>query len=305
MRIMRKITSLLLLLTSTHAFSTTYQLPSTSSDIIGDVQYQSASTRENIAKTAYQYDVGYNAIVSANPQYHRTMLFNSDLNLQIPTKHLLPDRAKRGIVINLPEMRMYYFPKDSNTVRTYPIGIGKVGKNIPMQKAYVARKATNPTWYPPQDIIDFNREQGVNLPKVMPPGPDNPLGTYAIYMSIPTYLIHSTIFPESIGRRASFGCIRMYEADIEEFYPTVSRGVPIDIIDEPVKLGWQTNKLYLEMYDILEDSHNANKITLPSVVNTVTDKAKNDTTLIDWQGIMFVVNEKDGIPHEIGVKLPV
>ena len=304
MKKLGKLASLFLLLGSTQTFAATYHLPPANNDIIGDIQYESATTRDNISKIAYRYDIGFNAIQKANPQYHPSNLFKSETTLQIPTRHLLPNHTRAGIVVNLPEMRMYYFPKGSNEVLTYPIGIGKVGKNIPMQKAVVTRKATNPYWYPPQDIIDFNREQGVNLPKIMPPGPDNPLGTYAIYMSIPTYLIHSTIFPESVGRRASFGCIRMYEADIEEFYPTITRGVPIEIIDEPVKLGWQTNRLYLETYDVLEDSSNTDKTTVAGIVDLVLDETKNQPTLIDWQGIMFVANEKDGIPHEIGVKLP-
>src|SRR6185503_4423744 len=96
-----------------------------------------------------------------------------------------------------------------------PIGIGKIGKTIPLAEAMITRKAKDPKWIPTDDIRQFNLSQGVVLPQVMPPGPENPLGSYAIYMSIPTYLIHSTIFPESVGKRASFGCIRMYQSDVE------------------------------------------------------------------------------------------
>src|SRR5437016_9011944 len=111
----------------------------------------------------------------------------------------------------------------------------------------------NPTWVPTDDIRQFNLAQGIILPQVMPPGPDNPLGPYAIYMSIPTFLIHSTIFPESVGKRASFGCLRMYESDIKQFFPIVKKGVPVVIINSPLKVNWQQDKLYMEAYPTLEE----------------------------------------------------
>src|SRR3990167_9172483 len=173
----------------------------------------------------------------------------------IPTQHLLPNTPRKGIVINLPEMRMYYYA--DNEVLTYPIGIGKPGKTIPVTSSKVTYKKTNPFWYPPQDIREFNLAQGVILPRVLPPGPDNPLGTYAIYMTVPTYLIHSTIFPESVGRRASFGCIRMYENDIETFFPIIKKGTPVLIVNAPVKIAWQKNRLYMEAHRPLEEHHDS------------------------------------------------
>src|SRR5437016_5501341 len=106
----------------------------------------------------------------------------------------------------------------------------------------------NPTWVPTDDIRQFNLAQGIILPQVMPPGPDNPLGPYAIYMSVPTFLIHSTIFPESIGKRASFGCIRMYESDIQDFFPSVIKDLPVAIINSPIKVAWQNNHMYMEAH---------------------------------------------------------
>src|SRR3990167_2054206 len=219
----------------------------------------------------------------------------------IPTQHLLPNTPRKGIVINLPEMRMYYYA--DNEVLTYPIGIGKPGKTIPLAAAKVTYKKTNPYWYPPQDIREFNLAQGVILPRVLPPGPDNPLGTYAIYMTVPTYLIHSTIFPESVGRRASFGCIRMYETDIEAFYPTISRGIPIEILNNPVKVGWQNKALYVEAHAPLEENKTDYDASLPGMVHKIVEHSGNKPVLVDWQEVSFIAAAKDGIPHEIGTVL--
>lgn len=296
--------TLLFSLLTHNALATTYDLPPSDHAIIGQVQYGTANHGDNAINMAQRFDLGFNAIENANPDLDLTRGFNAGTKLKIPTQHLLPNEARKGIIINLPEMRMYYFPKDSSKIYTYPIGIGKMGKTIPITRAAITRKATNPTWTPPDSIREFNLEQGIVLPQVMPPGPDNPLGQYAIYMSIPTYLIHSTIFPASIGKRASFGCIRMYESDIEEFFPTVNRGVPVAVINQPVKIGWQYDHLYLETHQPLEEHEGATEATLPGVVQALTDSTQHQAVLIDWQLVSYLVQEKDGLPHEIGIKIP-
>ncbi|RDI46596.1 L,D-transpeptidase family protein [Aquicella lusitana] len=285
------------------SFAATYSLPASNESIIGQVQYSSAGSGDNVVTVAKRYDIGFNSLESANPYLNMGRGFTSGTPLLIPTQHLLPNQPRKGIVINLPEMRMYYYPEGSNQVLTYPIGIGKIGKTIPITKAKITRKATNPTWIPPQDIREFNLEQGIVLPRIMPPGPDNPLGPYAIYMSIPTYLIHSTIFPESVGRRASFGCIRMYESDIEQFFPSVKGGIPVVITNSPVKAGWQNDHLYLEAHQPLEE-HNANfDASLPGMVHMVANMTKDQPTLVDWQLISYIAKERDGLPHEVGVRI--
>jgi L,D-transpeptidase ErfK/SrfK len=199
-------------------------------------------------------------------------------------------------------MRMYYYPAGSDQVMTFPIGIGRIGKTIPIKKTYVVRKALHPTWTPPADIREFNEQQGITLPKVMGAGPDNPLGPYGIYLGIPTYLIHSTIFPESIGRRASFGCIRMNESDIKQFFPIVSAGVPVVIVDMPNKVAWEGSHLYLEAHPPLEER--ANYASLSSIVKSIKERLPtNHFTLINWQMVNAIAEQPDGVPHEIGVLL--
>lgn len=286
-----------LLLTFNNCYATAYYVPPPNRSLIGRVHYATAGFTDTTTTFAKRYDLGHNAVISANPS------FSAFGSVKIPGMHLLPNRPREGIIINLPEMRMYYYPPGSRMVLTYPIGIGKMGKTIPITEAVITRKIEKPTWVPPEDIREFNLQQGIVLPQVMPPGPDNPLGPYAIYMSIPTYLIHSTIFPESVGKRASFGCIRMYESDIKEFFPSINSGIPVAIINSPVKVGWQDDRLFIESHQPLEEHSNAYDATLPGMVQMISQAAQNQPVLVDWQLVSYIARERDGIPHDIGVRV--
>lgn len=297
----RHFISATLMVISSQAFATAYTLPQENESVIGKVQTGFVRSGDAAADIAKTYDIGFNEIQNANPQIDMNHRFSSGKEVVIPTQHLLPNAPRKGIVINLPEMRMYYYA--GNEVLTYPIGIGKPGKTIPVTTSKVTYKKTNPFWYPPQDIREFNLAQGVILPRVLPPGPDNPLGTYAIYMSVPTYLIHSTIFPESVGRRASFGCIRMYENDIESFFPTVTKGIPIEILNAPVKLGWQNKSLFIEAHEPLEEYKDDPDATVSGMVHKIVQQTADKPVLVDWQRVSFIAREKDGLPHQIGIAL--
>lgn len=286
---------------SMQAFATVYPIPN-AGNIIGDVQYISASNGQTVVSIAQQYNLGVNAIVDANPGAAENSTFPGGSYVKVPTRHILPPLAHKGIVVNIPEMRLYYYPKDSNEVLTFPIGIGKLGKTIPIKNTAITRKVVNPVWIPPEDIREFNRQQGIELPDVMPAGPDNPLGPYAIYLSIPTYLIHSTIFPESIGRRASFGCIRMNEGDIKQFFPLVQPGTPVAIIDMPSKVGWDEDRLYLEAHPALEERSGSGKLS--NIVEQVQNSLPHGrVVLVNWQAVSYLANQPDGVPHEIGFEV--
>jgi L,D-transpeptidase ErfK/SrfK len=300
----QRLVAALMLLATGDAFATAYQLPADSQSLVGNIQTTHAASDDNAAKIAQRYDIGYNALSNANPQVDFEKGFPTGAPFQIVTQHLLPNQPRKGIVINLPEMRMYYYPAGTNQVLTYPIGIGKIGKTIPITNTAITRKTIDPVWIPPQDIREFNLKKGIILPRIMPAGPDNPLGPYAIYMKVPTYLIHSTIFPESIGTRASFGCIRMYEADIKEFFPSVKGGIPVVIINSPVKVNWQNDRLYVEAYAPLEEHSAAFDASLPGIVNKIAHEADSRPVLIDWQMLHYISKERDGVPHEIGMVIP-
>jgi len=292
------------LLFSSTAFATAYHMPTQNDSLIGSVQHFTAGSDDSVVTVQKKYDLGFNAVQEANPQLDLRRGFQKGTTVQVPSEHLLPNEDRKGIVINLPEMRMYYYPSGSNQVFTYPIGIGKIGKTIPITSTFITRKTENPTWTPPEDIREFNLQQGIVLPQKMPPGPDNPLGPYAIYMKIPTYLIHSTIFPESIGTRASFGCIRMYESDIKSFFPSIEKGIPVAIINSPVKVGWQNSRLLAEVHPGLEEHGDDYENSLPGMVHSITQESTKQPTLVDWQMVSYLVQERDGVPHEVGMKIP-
>lgn len=300
---LRSLVSLICILSSTNVLATAYTVPPPDMSLIGKQIYRSTSWNETATSIALHYDIGFNALEDANPHGKLKNSLPNGLPLTIPTQHLLPDLPRKGIVINLPEMRMYYYLSDGLTVLTYPIGIGKIGKTIPITETYITEKKINPTWRPPDDIREFNLEQGIVLPKVMPPGADNPLGPYAIYMKLPTYLIHSTIFPESVGKRASFGCIRMYESDIQTFFPSIERGIAVAIINSPVKVGWQNDRLFMEAHPPLEEHSNLYEASMPGMIHQITSLTKQRPVLIDWQLVSFLNETRDGLPHEVGMQI--
>lgn len=295
--------ALITLFTASEVLAAAYQLPSDNESLIGQRVYRSANNGDNVTKIARHYDVGRNAIENANPHLNMGSEFPTGAPIQVPTQHLLPNAKRRGIIINLPEMRMYYYPANSDEVLTYPIGIGKIGKTIPILRTAITHKTKDPVWIPPDDIRKFNLDQGIVLPKIMPSGPDNPLGPYAIYMRLPTYLIHSTPFPDSVGKRASFGCIRMYEWDIKNFFPQVKGGTPVTIINSPIKVGWQHNQLYVEAHKPLEEHSSEYDASLPGMVHMLTNVSKENTTLIDWQLVSYIAEERDGVPHQVGMRI--
>ncbi len=282
--------------------ASTYVMPEPANAVIGQVHYTPTIYNENVTDLTKRYDVGFNQITSANPQIDPGRGFSSGVILKLPTSYILPPLPRQGIVINLSEMRLYYFMLDSGVVKTYPVGIGKVGKTIPLTHTFIAKKVINPTWTPTADIRAYNREQGIILPSNIPPGPDNPLGPYAIYLGIPEYRIHSTIFPESVGKRASFGCIRMIEADIKDFFPLVFPQTPVVIVDIPTKIGWSKDRLFLEAHTPLSERPTASA-TYEGMVKLIQQATHNQPALVDWQLVDYISKIHDGVPHEIGKRL--
>ena len=293
-----------LLLPLSEAVAKSFVLPGANDSLIGEVQYTTTTPGDSTTSVSERYNVGLNTIVEANSGVNERSIFVTGTPLKIGTQFMLPPVPRKGIVINLAEMRLYYYPPGTDQVMTFPVGIGKVGKTIPIRNTKIVRKTTNPTWTPPADIRKFDEEQGIQLPKVVGAGPDNPLGPYGIYLGIPTYLIHSTIYPESIGRRASFGCIRMNESDIREFYPIVTPGTPVEIIDMPYKVAWNDSHLYLEAHLPLVENSNAESASMSGIIKSIENNLpKGQVTLVNWQLVSWLAEQPDGIPHDIGVRL--
>ncbi|MCB1835881.1 MAG: L,D-transpeptidase family protein, partial [Geminicoccaceae bacterium] len=217
----------------------------------------------------------------------------------LPTAHLLPEVDRRGIVINLAELRLYHFRGD--VIETHAIGVGREGFGTPVGATSVIRKTEKPTWRPTSDT----RADRPELPAVVPPGPDNPLGEHAIYLGWPTYLIHGTNKPFGVGRRVSRGCIRMYPASVADLFAKVTPDTPVRVVNEPIKLGWSDGELYLEAHpdtDQLEELEATYSFSLkppPDIRARIVAKAGDAAARINWDVVESELIERRGVPVQV------
>ena len=213
-----------------------FDLPSASEDVVGETQVIFARYENTFAAIARQYDLGYDELGLANPGVDR-WLPGEGTPIYLPTETVLPDTPRVGIVINVPAMRLYYFEEDraSGAVRvtSHPIGIGAEGWETPTGEAKVTQKARDPVWYVPASVRKEHASHGDALPRIVQPGPDNPLGKFALALSLPGYLIHGTNKPSGVGMRVSHGCIRLYPEDIAELFEQVPKGTIISGMPSP------------------------------------------------------------------------
>ncbi len=214
-----------------------YTLPSDGSNIVGQAQTATAKRRDTLGGMAVRYGVGYNEMAKANPKW-RGRRIPAGTAVTIPTQHKLPSATHNGIVINLADMRLFYYPPGGGSVYTFPVAVGKRGWSTPRGTTSVIAKRRNPTWTPPASIRREAARRGKRLRKVYPAGPNNPLGTRALRLGLPGYLIHGTNKPWSIGRRVSHGCIRMRRRDIEQLFSLVPVNTPVTIVSEGTKLNY-------------------------------------------------------------------
>lgn len=249
-------TLLALMLPTTPLIAATYDLPSEYFDVVGSVRTVEATYEDTLLGIARRTNIGQDQMERVNPDVDR-WLPGAGTRVIVPSHHILPDAPRNGIVLNLPEMRMYYYPPrkpgQPMQVQTYPISIGRMDWGTPLGQTRIVAKVKNPTWTPPESIRREHAEAGDPLPAVVPAGPNNPLGLYKMTLGIPGYLIHSTNKPLGVGMRVSHGCIRMLPEDIEKLFPQVPTGTPVNIINQPVKAGWYGGKLYLEIHPPLPE----------------------------------------------------
>ena len=223
-------------------------------DIVGAVQTATVQYDETFDSIGQKFDVGIYEMIEANPDVDPREP-TTGTTLIIPTQYVLPSGPRRGIVINLAEMRLYYFHKDEPLVTTHPIGIGRKEWETPIGKGKIIEKTKDPYWKPPDSIRAWYDEHHKYLPDIVPPGPQNPLGGYAMRLSIPGYLIHGTNTPGGIGIRSSSGCIRMHPEDIESLFYKVSLGEPVRIVNQPYKIGHYNYKVYIEAHEPLSGEY--------------------------------------------------
>jgi L,D-transpeptidase ErfK/SrfK len=268
--------------------------------LIGDAETHRTTVDDSLLDLARKYDVGYVAMIAANPVLD-PWVPGAGKDILLPTQHLLPQAPHEGIVINIAEMRLYYFPEKDGVPETYPIGIGEEGSETPSGETRIVRKVANPTWYRTQNEIKAKPW----APKIVPPGPDNPLGAYALYLGWPSYLIHGTDDWRRVGRRDSRGCLGVYPEDIEKLYNEVKIGTRVTVVNQPVKFGWVGDRLYMEVHptprqaDQLEVENVADFDDPKGIVKTILATAKDAVNRLDWAAIRQAAKDRNGIPVAI------
>jgi L,D-transpeptidase ErfK/SrfK len=277
-----------------------FPLPPEGEDVVGQVQVVKARYEDTFADLGSANDLGYLEMVAANPGVD-PWLPGEGTEVILPTRFILPPGPREGIVINIAEYRLYYYPKGENRVYTYPLGIGREGWGSPIAVGKVTAKTANPAWYPPASIRAEHAAEGDPLPSVVPAGPDNPLGPFKFTLSLPGYLIHGSNKKFGIGMRVSHGCFRMLNNNVLELAGLVPVGTSVRVINEPYKFGTSNGKVYLEAHAHLEDEGAPSVVDKHSaVVNTLLkQESLAQGVNLDWEMVREVVASEDGLPIEI------
>jgi L,D-transpeptidase ErfK/SrfK len=272
--------------------------PPSSPDLVGRLAFRDARAEDTFVDLAPELGIGYVELVAANPGVD-PWLPKQGTRLVVPTARLLPSGEREGIVVNLGDLRLYWFEAGKPT-RSYPIGIAKDGYATPLGDTVVKSKREKPEWTPGPSA----RRDG--YPELVPPGPDNPLGDYALYLGWPSYLIHGTNDPRGVGRHSSRGCIRLYPDDIAELYARVAPGTPVRVVNEPVKLGWIGGELYLEVNPDAEQSMELDVTgktppqRAPKDLRKLIERAAGkDAARVDWPRAERAGLRRSGVPTRI------
>jgi L,D-transpeptidase ErfK/SrfK len=286
------------------ASAATYLLPSGSDTVIGEVQRVIARHEDTLLDIGRTHGVGYEEIVAANPGVDPWLPGNGT-EVLIPSRYILPDAPREGIVVSLAEHRLYYFPParagEPLVVKTYPISIGKMDWKTPLGRTRIINKRERPAWYPPESVRKEHALEGNPLPKVVPPGPDNPLGEYAMRLDIPggAYLIHGTNRPAGVGMQVTHGCIRMFPEDIAEFYKLVPVNTRVLMIDQPYKMGWQGSELYIEVHTPLQGQISTDAHSLTNITRLLVSATQDRTIAIDWARAEKAFIRATGVPEPV------
>ena len=266
-------------------------------DIIGRPAYVTLEQGDTLPDIARHFDLGINAVSQANPGID-IWVPQAGERIMLPLSFILPDSPRRGIVINLATMRLFQFKGDGNsvTVLTHPVGVGTEERPSPTGQMFVDRKAVRPTWHVPASIANDHLKKGDPLPASVPPGPDNPLGEYAMYLSKQGYLIHGTNKPASIGFRATNGCIRLYPEDIKKVFETTPVGTPVRMVNQPYLIGRSEGMIYLEVHAPPE---NIDTPEFDRMYAKLKNIEKESGRAIDWSKVKKALAEARGIPVPI------
>jgi len=283
-----------------------YLLPDNGDTMIGEMQIHRATSEDTIHSLAQQFDLGYHELWLANQEVIRPYP-GEGVQIIVPTFFTLPPPPWQGVVINLAQMRLYYFPPPQRDqaaqVITYPIGIGRTGMSIPTGDYQIIDKIKNPSWTMSQSLFDQRIKAGAKIKsRVIPPGPNNPLGAYAIQLNAPGYFIHGTNRPYSVGLRSSRGCFRLYESDIEELTHTVPRNTAVRILTDAYTIGYQDNIAYLDAHTPLNERDETMRgddlnLTIEQLISH--DQTHNNNTDVIINHINTIALHANGVPMAV------
>ncbi|MDW5376939.1 L,D-transpeptidase family protein [Halomonas sp. HP20-15] len=275
-----------------------YRLPA-DGDVIGKVQTTTSEHEETLIQIGHRYGVGFEEMRRANPKLNM-WLPGDGTEVTVPTRFILPPGPREGVVVNVGEMRLYYYPPanegEPRQVETYPISVGRMDWKTPLGTTRIIDKIENPLWYPPESIIKEHAERGDNLPSVVPAGPDNPLGKYKMRLGIPGYLIHGTNKPQGVGMRVTHGCIRMLPEDIEQLFPRLPVGTNVRLINDTFKLGWSNDILYVQAYPGLEEQANTPISRVTDALSAVASAVEGREYPVDYGQLREEVESPSGVP---------
>jgi len=261
-----------LLIVSVHplAVGAEYTLSSETA-VVGRPTVVLSKIEDTLYSLAQRYKFGASALIDANPDTDAWMP-GAGQSLMLPSQYILPDVPRKGIVVNLPEMRLYYFPAHKNSVHIYPIGIGRQGWQTPLMDSFVSSIDEDPVWTPPVSIRQEYAKAGLVLPPRVEAGPHNPLGEFSLRIGDTSYLIHGTNKPEGVGLRVSHGCIRLYPSHIRELASLITIGMPVRVVNQPIKYARIEGDLYIQAHQPLGDTDNGPMDGMKGFISNVEKK---------------------------------
>jgi L,D-transpeptidase ErfK/SrfK len=288
------------------AQASVFPLPDDGSAVVGADSSMTTVYEDTLPDIAHKYSLGFYEIIRANPGID-VWLPGAGKELTLPGRRILPPGPREGIVVNLPEHRLYYYPKpgphEHPVVITYPVSIGKMDWRTPLGGTTVIAKIKHPNWYPPESIRKEHAANGDPIPKVVPAGPDNPLGDFALRLAAGhgEYMIHGTNNPTAVGMAVTHGCIRMYPEDVAALFALIPVGTKVRLVNEPVKVAWVDGQLYLEAHPPVDAEGQSVEPDLTQLSQLLDKALGKDTAAIHWDLARATLQAANGIPTLVGI----
>jgi L,D-transpeptidase ErfK/SrfK len=302
----RVLFGLSLLTSAAAAYAAQYPLANPTDAVVGEEQTITTVYADTLYDLARQFGVGSEELIRVNPGLD-PWVPGAGKQVLIPGRHILPAGPREGIVVNLPEHRLYYFPKPARggtrIVITYPVSIGKLDSRTPLGLTHVISKQKDPTWYPTASVRAEHLRNGDPLPPSVPPGPANPLGQYRLRLAVGdgTYLIHGTNNPIAVGLPVTHGCVRMYPEDVAALFPLVAVGTPVRFVNEPVKLAWVDGELLLEAHPPVDLEGRTIEPDLEAFAALLRAAVGDDELATNWDYARQVLQTADGTIATVGL----